>query len=263
MYGHPVALDARAEIFRTATRDTAELNHGYITDQFGPIQRVLNSGRPAIIPPDSPAEDLDVILAAGGVPSLEALRRLIGTDWPFLSRAIYGPDPDDPHLRIETRELPAGPTLLQFWAHLALRFGLIASSDMAGIPAQLPFALVAANFSNACRYGPNADLWWPDANGQPRRQNVCELTLEALIPAARAGLISTGVAPSEADYFLDVVRRNAEARISGGLWQQRRLQHLLTDGHDRDTASLRVLVEYADYTGHGTSHDLVCDWPAT
>jgi hypothetical protein len=263
MYGHPVALDARAEIFATATRYIAELNHGYITNQFGPIQRVVNSSRPAIMPPGSAEEDAAAMVRAGQVPSLEALRLLIGTDWPFLSRAIYGPDPDDPHLRIETRELPAGPTLLQFWAHLALRFGLIANQTLAEIPAQLPFSLVAANFWAACRYGPKANLWWPNANGQPVRVNACELILSELIPAAHTGLVSAGVAPDEANRFLNPIRRNAEARISGGLWQSRRLQQLLADGrYDRDAASLRVLVEYADYTGHGTSHDLVCDWPA-
>ena len=66
------------------------------------------------------------VLAAGGVPKLSALRLHSGTIYRW-NRACYGlSDNGKPHLRIEHRALPAGPTVRDEVANAAFFYGLVA-----------------------------------------------------------------------------------------------------------------------------------------
>ncbi|HSM15182.1 MAG TPA: glutamate-cysteine ligase family protein, partial [Thermoanaerobaculia bacterium] len=69
-------------------------------------------------------EDSLAVLAQGGVPELKALRLHNGTIYRW-TRPCYGLTGGKPHLRIENRILPAGPTLVDEMANAAFWFGLL------------------------------------------------------------------------------------------------------------------------------------------
>src|SRR5690349_372862 len=88
-----------------------ELFHDQIT-RFRPIM--------IVVPEDNPFE----VLARGETPSLSALRLHNGTVWRW-NRACYGVTEGVPHLRIENRALPSGPTVIDEIANAAFFTGLM------------------------------------------------------------------------------------------------------------------------------------------
>src|SRR5215210_2994828 len=71
-------------------------------------------------------EDPMAVLARGEVPSLSALRLHNGTIWPW-NRACYGVSEGRPHMRIENRALPGGPSVLDEVANAAFFIGLMSA----------------------------------------------------------------------------------------------------------------------------------------
>ena len=147
------------------------------------------------------------------------LRLHNGVIWRW-NRPLVGFDADGgPHLRIEHRILPAGPTLADMIANAALYLGLaralaIQSKDGTG---GLPFDDAVANFYAAARHGLDARLTWP---GDATR-TAAQLLSERLIPMARAGLADFGV---DEGGFLDIIEARVKTRQTGAAWQRRALE---------------------------------------
>lgn len=147
------------------------------------------------------------------------LRLHNGVIWRW-NRPLVGFDTDGaPHLRIEHRILPAGPTLVDMIANAALYLGLtralaMGSKDGTGA---LAFDDAVANFYAAARHGLDARLTWPGAGVV----NAGTLLAERLIPMAREGLADFGVAE---DGFLDIVAARVRTRQTGAAWQRRALE---------------------------------------
>ena len=150
--------------------------------------------------------------------ALRHLRLHNGTIWRW-NRPLIGFDPDGaPHLRIEHRILPAGPTICDMIANTALYLGLarhvaLSGQDGAG---GLAYADALRNFYAAARHGLDATLVWPDAGAIAADR----LLLERLIPAARRGLEALGVEEGEGR-FLDIVEARVRSRQTGACWQRR------------------------------------------
>jgi CBS domain-containing protein/gamma-glutamyl:cysteine ligase YbdK (ATP-grasp superfamily) len=177
-------------------------------------------------------EDPFEALEAGRVPKLEALMLHNGTLWKW-NRACYGSGGKKPHLRIETRVLPAGPTILDEMAHVAFFFGLLAElpvSDQSAME-RLSFGHVRQNFSNAARNGLDARLRWVNDDGG-RGIPADQLILEQLVPAADAGLQRYGVSEPERTRLLDVLRERVSSKQTASVWLMRSAQSL--EGHGRD-----------------------------
>ncbi|HEX8339168.1 MAG TPA: hypothetical protein VF621_20775, partial [Pyrinomonadaceae bacterium] len=106
-----------------------------------------------VIMTNLPDEDPLAVLARGGVPSLSALRLHNGTIWPW-NRACYGVSEGRPHLRIENRALPAGPTLLDEVANAAFFVGLMTAlpGEYGEVSGRMAFDDAKANFFAAARY---------------------------------------------------------------------------------------------------------------
>ena len=81
---------------------------------------------------------------------------------PALSCACYGVSNGRPHLRIENRAVPAGPTIPDAVANAAFYFGLMSqlSTEYEDVKARFNFDDVKANFLAAARYGLNATFRW-------------------------------------------------------------------------------------------------------
>ena len=76
----------------------------------------------ASVPEESPLEVLD----RGGIPELKALRLHNGTIYRW-NRPCYGVMDGKPHLRIENRVMPAGPSVQDELANSAFFFGLMSA----------------------------------------------------------------------------------------------------------------------------------------
>ncbi len=124
-------------------------------------------------------EDPFEVLARGGVPTLQALRLFNGTIYRW-NRPCYGISAGRPHLRIENRVLPAGPSLVDEVANAAFWLGLMSAvyEQHHDIRQVLHFDEVNENFVAAARLGLGAHLWWIGHRDVPAR----ELLLEELHP---------------------------------------------------------------------------------
>lgn len=163
--------------------------------------------------------DLDEVatqrVARGAVPRLRALALHNGTLYRW-NRLCYGVLDGVPHLRIEHRPLPAGPTVRDEMANVAFFLGLVLGLERTcGDPAeQLSFADARANFHAAAHHGLDATLRWIDGRTHPVRR----LVLDTLLPLAQDGLRDAGLDDDEITHTLDVIAARAEAGVNGAGW---------------------------------------------
>ncbi|MEZ6318485.1 MAG: CBS domain-containing protein [Phycisphaerales bacterium] len=163
-------------------------------------------------------EDPDAELEAGRIPRLRALQAHNSTVYRW-NRPCYGITGDKPHLRIENRVLPSGPTVCDEVANAALWFGLMGElpSVYPDLTDRMDFADAKANFIGAAHYGLGAQMAWIDG----RTPSTRDLLLDELIPAARRGLERFGVHAGDADKYLAIVRDRVESGNTGAQWMLR------------------------------------------
>lgn len=165
------------------------------------------------------------------------LRFQNGTIWRW-NRPLIGFDYDgQPHVRIEHRVVPAGPTCLDCVANLAAFTGMVRalSDDARPLAEELAFEQTRQNFYAAARDGLNATLHWRDG----RTVNARDLLLEELLPASRESLYNIPVPREEVDRFLNVIEERVESEQTGARWQRQWIE-----SHQRDFAALTR--RYAD-----------------
>ena len=161
-------------------------------------------------------EDPMAVLRSGGVPRLGELRLHNGTVYRW-NRPVYDIMDGRPHLRVENRVLPAGPTVIDLLANAAFYFGLtrqLADEDRP-IWSQLPFAVAEDNFHAAARAGIEASVYWPGA-GEIR---VTELVLASLLAKAHAGLEKYGVGRAQRERLLGIIEDRCRTGRNGAAWQ--------------------------------------------
>jgi CBS domain-containing protein len=160
-------------------------------------------------------EDPFAELAAGRPPTLPALRLHNGTIYRW-NRPCYGISDGHPHLRIENRILPSGPTVLDEVANAAYWFGLIRglADEVGDISRHMDFDVAKENFIAAARQGLDAHLEWPGRRPTP----VPALAREVLLPLAHDGLRALGIDGDEADRFLGVVEERIDKAQTGARW---------------------------------------------
>lgn len=141
-----------------------------------------------------------------------------GTIWRW-NRPILGFDgAGTPHLRIEQRAMPAGPTIADGIANLALSNGLTLALGKADNPAQThtSFEDARANFYACARDGLEAQIRF---EGKPVAAG--KLLLERLVPEARAALAEQGVGEDDLKLFFDeILARRIETGQTGAQWQR-------------------------------------------
>src|SRR5690606_32612948 len=93
-------------------------------------------------------------LEQGETPELRSVRLHNGSTYTW-NRLCYGVHEDLPHLRIECRYLPAGPSLIDEMANLVFWYGLMLSAgeEEEAFWKKMEFSGVKSNFYNAARYG--------------------------------------------------------------------------------------------------------------
>ena len=170
-----------------------------------------------------PIEQLD----AGEVPELHALQLHNSTIYRW-NRPCYGITGAKPHLRIECRYIPAGPTVPDEVANAAFWVGSMLG--MAGryddISKLMDFDEVKGNFIAAARHGPSAAFTWVDGETLSGKQ----LILEELLPLARKGLESGGVASRDIERYLGIIEDRMESGQTGAQWLFRSLVAFKDEG---------------------------------
>ena len=153
------------------------------------------------------------LLERGQVPALRALCLHNGTIYRW-NRPCYGTQ--GPHLRIENRVLPAGPSVPDAVANAALFFGLMAElpQQLGKIRERIRFDEAKENFLAAARGGLKAELIWLDG----RRVAVCDLLSSELIGIAREGLLGAGVERKDVDLYLGIIAERVRGRQTGSRW---------------------------------------------
>jgi gamma-glutamyl:cysteine ligase YbdK (ATP-grasp superfamily) len=175
------------------------------------------------------------------------LRLHNGTVWRWNRLLIGFDDQSAPHLRIEQRVMPAGPTMVDMMANAAFYYGavhMLATRPQAPESA-LPFEQAKANFYRAAREGLQAHQdWLPDQSGS------AAVVLERLLPLAREGLVRLGIEAQDIDRYLDIITVRLRTRRNGAAWQ---IAH-----HERHGDLARLT---ADYLAHQRSGMPVHEWP--
>ena len=160
-------------------------------------------------------EDPFEALAEGRAPSLKALRTHNGTIYRW-NRACYGISDGKPHLRIENRIMPSGPTTVDEVANAAFWFGLMTSvsNEHPDIRQNMDFDDAKSNFLAVARQGLAAQIKWTDGVVAP----AGELIRHRLLPAARLGLIERGVDSADVDRYLDIIEERVTTGRTGAMW---------------------------------------------
>ncbi|TNE80234.1 MAG: glutamate--cysteine ligase, partial [Gammaproteobacteria bacterium] len=198
---------------------------------------------PPLIPILSEEDPLAVV-AAGGVPKLAELCLHDGTIWSW-NRPIYDSG-HDPHLRIEMRVLPAGPSAADMAANAALFIGLAQglAEDVEPLLSALPFSCARANFYRAAQFGMEAVVYWPDARQNGLVEQPLVAVLEQLLPTAARGLAKIGVAEEEISHWLALIEERLKHRQTGASWQLRQYNRLLARGLSGKEACRQLLQGY-------------------
>ncbi|MFG3719324.1 glutamate--cysteine ligase [Streptomyces massasporeus] len=199
---------------------------------------------PALLPlceDEDPQKELD----SGGVPQLGELTLHNGTIYRW-NRPIYAVTDSGPHLRIENRVLPAGPTVADIIANGAFYHGLTRAlvDEDRPVWSRMSFSVAEENLHTAARDGIDARLYWPGVGEVP----VTELVLRRLLPLAHRGLELTGMDAAWREPLLGIIEQRCVTGRNGALWQAEMVHHLEKAGiSDRREALRQMTRTYMDY----------------
>ena len=161
-------------------------------------------------------EDAVRVIEEGGIPRLFALCIHNGTIYNW-NRACYGITDGKPHLRIENRILPAGPTIIDEVANAAFWLGLMKGlpEEYANIHEKMEFDVANRNFICAARLGMGANFYWP---GHRKQIPAEELIIKELLPIAREGLKRAQVDETDNNRLLDIIEERVKTGRTGSQW---------------------------------------------
>jgi CBS domain-containing protein len=173
------------------------------------------------------SEDPMECLDRGEIPQLQALQLHNSTIYRW-NRPCYGLSPGRPHLRIECRVLPSGPTVRDEVANAAFWIGLVmgGADSFGDVTERLDFEEAKENFLAASRHGLKAGFHWLDGETFSARR----LILEELLPLARQGLAGAGVDPVDIDTYLGLIHERVESGVTGSQWMMRSLTAIRNQG---------------------------------
>ena len=164
-------------------------------------------------------EDSIELIRQGKVPKLKALQVHNSTVYRW-NRPCYGISPNgQPHLRIENRVLPSGPTVLDATANAAFWLGAMVgmAHEHKDIREQISWEDVRDNFAKSAQVGIDSTFTW----FKDKKISVCDLVQKELIPIARKGLEIQNVDKADIDRYMDIIGARAELHMNGARWQLR------------------------------------------
>ncbi|GAB5526745.1 MAG: glutamate-cysteine ligase family protein [Roseivirga sp.] len=210
MFGNQWVKDSLLDIIK---EDIVRFRPMLMTEHEGNYQEMLNSGI---------------------TPQLRALTIHNSTVYRW-NRPCYGISPNGrPHLRIENRILPSGPTPLDEMANTAFWIGTMNAigDHYPGIAERLDFSEVKSNFNNCAQTGLNTKIRWFSKD----KISVGKIIKEELIPIAREGLAKNNVDAADIDKYLSVIEERSEVGQNGSVWALRSYAQLAKDSSKEEIA---------------------------
>jgi hypothetical protein len=201
-------------------------------------------------------EDPVAVLDAGKTPGLSELRLHNGTIYRW-NRPVYDVVDGVPHLRVENRVLPSGPTVVDMMANAAFYFGVVRSlaEDERPIWSQMSFSAAEENFHAGAKDGIASQVYWPGVG----TVSAAELVLRRLLQRAREGLDAWGMDPEQRDRLLRIVEERCLTGRNGATWQSAVLREVVAASPDDRSAALREVVRR--YCEHMHDNLPVHEWP--
>jgi hypothetical protein len=248
------ATDTRAEELKAqGVRPRVWFGERWITSIFDLFEENVRYF-PSLLP-ICDDEDPGAMLDAGKVPHLGELRLHNGTIYRW-NRPIYDVVDGFPHVRVENRVLPAGPTVIDIMANAAFYFGLVRRIAQQDRPVwtQMSFGVAEENFHAAARMGIDASVFWPGVGSVP----VTELVLRRLLPLAYEGLDSWGTDPTLRDRLLGIIEQRCLHSRNGASWQVETLRRIEAAGTTDRAEAMRVLLR--EYLPRMHSNTPVHEW---
>ncbi|MBK9504680.1 MAG: CBS domain-containing protein [Bacteroidetes bacterium] len=191
-------------------------------------------------------------IQSGNVPQLRALRLHNGTIYRW-NRMCYGITDNKPHMRIECRYIPAGPSIQDEIANAAFWVGLMKArpENVKKIWEHFDFKDVKSNFFKAARSGVESVFVW-----RGKTISAHDLIKNELLPLAHEGLKNCGFSNEEIYVYLGTIEKRLSSS-TGSQWQVRNFRNLKKEMNVSD--ALNALTEFMhDQQKQNTA---VCAWP--
>jgi gamma-glutamyl:cysteine ligase YbdK (ATP-grasp superfamily) len=250
------ATDTRPEeLKQQGVRPRVWFGERWITSVFDLFEENIQYF-PALLP-ICEDEDPQVMFDSGACPELAEMSLHNGTIYRW-NRPVYAVVDGKPHVRVENRVLPAGPSVVDIMANAAFYYGLVRTLAEAERPiwSQMSFATAAENLHSAARYGLEAQLYWPGLGEAP----AAELVLRKLLPLAYDGLGRWGVDQADADRLLGIVEQRCLAGRTGASWQMGGVAAVSERGAADRAEALRLMTQ--SYIEYMHANEPVHAWPA-
>ena len=191
--------------------------------------------------------DSMTLLKSGKTPKLRALALHNGTIYKW-NRVCYGVTDNVPHVRIENRYMPSGPTTDDEIANMMLWVGVMMGRPKAfdEVHNKMNFKDVKGNFFNAARYGMAAQFYWDG-----KLISSQELLLDHFLPMAFRGLYSMGVEPRDAEHYLSIIENRIRSN-NGSRWMIKSFRKLKERYKIPDALKILVATMYERQEKHYT-----------
>ena len=190
------------------------------------------------------------------LPAFKELSLHLGTIWPW-HRPVYS-NSGNGHIRIEFRAIPAGPSHADMVANAALAIGLASglANNINDYIAKIPFNFAEYNFYRSAQHGLDAKILWPQDNAfQPQETPITDV-LRSLLPVALIGLTQIGISHNEATFYLSMIEKRLDNKITGAIWQKNTMTKFLTNMSKQQAS--QELVKH--YLTHYQSRQPITEW---
>jgi len=198
---------------------------GFEGATFGPIRRVSFGSRfvqESLMELFSSNLDHYPILLSvnydSAVTELKHVRLHNGTIWRW-NRPLIGFDElNKPHLRLEHRVIPAGPSIIDTIANMAFYYGALTGlvDSNPNIHELIEFGKVRDNFYKAAQFGLDASVSWIDGS----TYNIKSILIDTLLPIAQLGLEKCNTATSDISEYLGIIEQRLALSTNGSQWQR-------------------------------------------
>lgn len=232
LFGKELWSESRIALFKQSLDTRSSSNHlrkktprVYFGDEWlkdSPVNLWKNELMrfPLILTSDDLKKSTDIV-AKGETPELRGIRLHNGTTYTW-NRLCYGAG-KTPHLRIECRYLPAGPTMVDEIANFVFWIGLMKGQpeNWDDLQKDIQFKEVKNNFIRGARTGLESVFHWMG-------ESICakKLILENLLPLARKGLEKFNIDNQDIDKYLGIIHDRVERERTGSEWTIKNFRNL-------------------------------------
>jgi len=227
------SVDTRANSFLLNEKQSrVSFGRDWLTGGISDIFKDNISRFRSLVSSEYITDSLDM-LSNGEIPKLKALSLHNGTVYSW-NRVCYGVGNNKPHLRIENRYIPSGPTPSDEIANMMFWVGVMVGrpKEYNSIDKKMNFKDAKSNFFNAARYGMSTQFYWNESYISSHN-----LILDELLPMAYRGLYRLNVSPKDVEHYLKIIEKRVQSN-SGSEWIVKNYRNLLESHKSFEAAQI-------------------------